>query len=163
MYGFKRPSNFDRRYYDDFMQSYCKVLERRSNRWKAKVMNSGGGHGVGTSSLSRSRTLKRFCRKGVPMGDRARIWMLISGAADAKKKSPHLYTKMLEVKRNPNTTLIEQISVDIPRTFPRNIYFAEEASDEKKQKLFNVLLAFSNSSQSIGYCQVLNTFLKSRK
>ena len=63
VYGFKRPSNFDKRYYDDFMQSYCKVLERRSNRWKAKVMNGGGGHTM--THLSRSRTLKRFCRKGM--------------------------------------------------------------------------------------------------
>ena len=105
--------------------------------------------------------------------DRARIWMLISGAADAKRLSPHLYSRMLEVRRNPHSTLLEQISVDIPRTFPRypcdmksgnkyvlirlcprNVHFAEEASDEKKQSLFNVLLAFSNSSQSIGYCQV---------
>ena len=62
---------------------------------------------------------------------------------------------MLSKPKNPHSTLIEQIAVDIPRTFPRNVYFAEESStDEKKQSLFNVLLAFSNSSTSIGYCQV---------
>jgi len=186
-YGFKRPQGFDFKSYDDFMQDYYKVLERRRNRWATVTpgMNHDATDGGGSRSpeqsirltLPRGRKLKRFVRKGVPMTERGRIWMKLSGGQELRERNPDLFVRMMELKRNPNSVLIEQISVDIPRTFPNNVNFnrrvavsdlrdaaaekdndAESGGDDDglQQSLFNVLLAFSNSNPAIGYCQGLN-------
>lgn len=47
--------------------------------------------------------------------------------------------------------IVDTIKIDIPRTFPENIYF-----DAHKVELFNVLIAFAHHNSSVGYCQGLN-------
>lgn len=47
--------------------------------------------------------------------------------------------------------IVEIIKIDIPRTFPENIYF-----EVHKNELFNVLVAFAHQNSSVGYCQGLN-------
>lgn len=46
---------------------------------------------------------------------------------------------------------VDAIRVDIPRTFPENIFF-----DDIKAQLFNVLIAYANHNKEVGYCQGLN-------
>ena len=80
--------------YDDFMQEYYKVLERRKVRWSTTMMKKGV-----PEKLPKSRMLKRFIRKGIPMVERGKIWMVISGAQDLKEANPDLYNQMLQMKK----------------------------------------------------------------
>lgn len=45
--------------------------------------------------------------------------------------------------------------LDIPRTFPDNIYFKNSSPDSKQESLKRVLLAFAHQNPKIGYCQVI--------
>ena len=49
-----------------------------------------------------------------------------------------------------------QIAIDIPRTFPTNMFFKGNDPKSLEQPLFNVLLAFAQSNPQTGYCQGLN-------
>ena len=50
---------------------------------------------------------------------------------------------------------LEQIELDICRTFPDNRFFREDSNQDKK-KLYNILVAYSQFNKEIGYCQVHN-------
>ena len=136
-YGFKRPEDFDYRTYDNFMTEYLPVLVRRGAKWDKLLAK-------GPKNLKNGAKLKRFVRKGIPMKHRAKVWMIISGANEMKEKEPDLYTNMLTKRVNPRSVVIEQISTDIPRTFPRNIFFTHDEPKGMQQQLFNVLLAYAN-------------------
>ena len=49
---------------------------------------------------------------------------------------------------------LDEIEMDIHRTFPDNTFFKEEKEDRKK--LYNILVAYSEFNKGIGYCQGLN-------
>ena len=57
---------------------------------------------------------------------------------------------------NVNQLFVFQINLDIPRTFPSNIFFKGNDPKSLEQPLFNVLLAFAQSNPQTGYCQGLN-------
>lgn len=44
------------------------------------------------------------------------------------------------------------ITVDIPRTYPNNVYFHPDSRHQKT--LFRILSAFAACNPNIGYCQV---------
>lgn len=46
---------------------------------------------------------------------------------------------------------VDAIRIDLPRTFPENIFF-----ESIRTPLFNVLIAYANHNKEIGYCQGLN-------
>ena len=46
--------------------------------------------------------------------------------------------------------------MDIPRTFPTNMFFKGKDPNSLEQPLFNVLLAFAQVNTEVGYCQGLN-------
>lgn len=46
---------------------------------------------------------------------------------------------------------MEAIRIDLPRTFPENVFF-----ENIRTPLFNVLVAYANHNKEIGYCQGLN-------
>lgn len=80
--------------------------------------------------------------------------MIISGAEDLRDAQPRQYLDMLSVKVDPHSTTVEQINIDLNRTFPNNLYFKADSAKNMQQPLFNVLLAYSNARPQIGYCQV---------
>lgn len=47
--------------------------------------------------------------------------------------------------------LVETIKIDLPRTYPDNIYF-----ETMQGQLFNILAAYSVHNPEVGYCQGLN-------
>jgi Rab-GTPase-TBC domain len=47
--------------------------------------------------------------------------------------------------------LVETIKIDIPRTFPDNIYF-----DNYETQLFNILCSYAHYNKEVGYCQVMS-------
>lgn len=75
--------------------------------------------------------------------------MVVSGSQRAMDQRPTLYTDLL--KSQYQAEIVEVIKIDIPRTFPENIYF-----EIHKNELFNVLVAFAHQNSAIGYCQGLN-------
>lgn len=101
------------------------------------------------TSLEPSRTLKRYIRKGVPGPMRREVWMRTSGTRRAQDKEPNLYADLLRMIADPDIS--DMIKIDLPRTFPNNIYF-----QGLQNRLYNVLIAYSNSNRRIGYCQGFN-------
>ncbi|KAJ8916156.1 hypothetical protein NQ315_016295 [Exocentrus adspersus] len=141
-YGFERPDNFNYDLYDKYMSQYMRTLTRRAQRW-----NSLKG-----DIYKKSSTLKRFVRKGIPSDYRTSAWMHISGAEELKKSSSFTY---LELKNGiSNQHIIETIKIDLPRTFPDNIYFTNHK--HLPTMLFNVLGTFGHQNKEVGYCQGLN-------
>lgn len=75
--------------------------------------------------------------------------MKVSGAETAYNTNPNVYNLALNTQFQKE--IVEIIKLDIPRTFPENIYF-----DVHKNELFNVLVAFAHQNSDVGYCQGLN-------
>lgn len=81
----------------------------------------------------------------------SQMWMEVSGARKKMEAHPGYYKSLLDIPLNED--LMECIKVDLPRTFPDNIYF-RDYKEGKLSSLNNVLVAFSNHNKKIGYCQV---------
>lgn len=142
-YGFKRPDNFDYEMYTAFVSRYMFILTKRGKRWeqlKEKDM------------LSRNAKMKRFVRKGIPMHLRKKVWIFYSGALNYHQENGYKYSNLQD--RSENSGIVETIKIDMPRTFPDNIYFRTE--DALQQQLFRVLVAFAQQNSEVGYCQGLN-------
>lgn len=120
-----------------------RILTRRQKRWE-ELKDS--------ERYKKSNKLKRFVRKGVPLSLRKSTWLAVSGAEAAKR---HTGLKYGALKRaSANESFAETIRIDLPRTFPDNIYFTTE--DALQQQLFNVLTTFAHQNAEVGYCQGLN-------
>lgn len=146
-YGFERPDEFDEKSYEEFMSTYLMVLARRAARWRPLV--------VGQEKVPKSAKVKRFCRKGIPGEHRPLVWMEVSGAGDRMREEPGLYKRLLTQKLD--ATVKDSIMLDLSRTFPENIYFANIQDPAGLQKpLKHVLSAFAAHNPHIGYCQGLN-------
>lgn len=63
-----------------------------------------------------------------------------------------LYKQMLSKPLSEDVVNI--ISIDMPRTFPDNIYFNQ--TTENQTALKRILCAFAAHNPYIGYCQVYN-------
>ncbi|XP_067143127.1 growth hormone-regulated TBC protein 1-A-like [Centruroides vittatus] len=144
-YGFERPDDFDHSTYEDFMASYLSILARRAKKWEDLL--------DAKKNVKKGYKVKRYVRKGIPRKHRGTIWMAVSGGQELKDQTPDLYSSLLSGPKN--SELIDTIELDIPRTFPDNIYF-KNSPDGKRQLLFNVLVAFAHQNQNVGYCQGLN-------
>lgn len=144
-YGFERPDNFDYESYEEFMSSYLKVLARRAKKW-AELL---GDH----KSVKRNLTMKRYVRKGIPAEYRGKVWMAVSGAEDLKNNmSEDFYYSLLKQDLDPN--IIETIRLDLPRTYPDNIFF--KTTEHHQKQLYNILVAYAHHNVKVGYCQGLN-------
>lgn len=142
-YGFERPDNFNYEAYDYFMSRYMRILARRAQRWRTLKNNT----------FEKTNTLKRFVRKGIPSEYRKDVWMKISGAERLKFSSALTYSD-LKQKAVTNNSVLESIRIDLPRTFPDNLYFTNHSQLPKS--LFNVLATFAHQNTEVGYCQGLN-------
>lgn len=142
-YGFKRPENFDYKVYGDFMSEYYITLARRARRW-AKLND--------TERSNKSNKLKRYVRKGIPISERSSTWMIVSNGHKTKLTSKLNYTELKnEIKAS---SITDSINIDLPRTFPDNIYFSQNHTLPKQ--LFNTLATFAQDNAEVGYCQGLN-------
>nr|XP_023029051.1 growth hormone-regulated TBC protein 1-like [Leptinotarsa decemlineata]XP_023029052.1 growth hormone-regulated TBC protein 1-like [Leptinotarsa decemlineata]XP_023029053.1 growth hormone-regulated TBC protein 1-like [Leptinotarsa decemlineata] len=141
-YGFERPENFNYESYDQYMSQYFRILTRRSQRWNT----------LKGDIFKKPNTLKRFIRKGIPSDRRTSVWMHISGADNLKRSSKLTYNE-LKMKIN-NQNIIDTIQIDLPRTFPDNIYFSTH--EYLPKMLYYVLATFAHQNKEVGYCQGLN-------
>lgn len=142
-YGFERQENFDYKSYETFISRYIGVLAKRAKRWQdLKPIDK----------YKKSGTLKRFIRKGIPSSEREAVWMAISGAERLQRETSMRYNSL---RRNlDNANIIEMIRIDVPRTFPDNIYFTNDNILPKQ--LFTILATFAHHNTDVGYCQGLN-------
>lgn len=79
------------------------------------------------------------------------VWTSVSGVQTMKDKDgPNLYKQMLD---KPISEEIKNIiTVDVPRTYPDNVYFYP--TSENHSALFRILYAFAAQNPHVGYCQV---------
>lgn len=146
-YGFEHPEDYDEKAQEEFMSQYLTVLVRRAVRWTPIL--------IGKEKISKSRKLKRFCRKGIPSEHRPLVWMESSGAAERMRADPGFYRQLLAKELDPSVE--DAIMLDIHRTFPENIYFVDSPDSASLQKpLKNVLVAFAQNNPHMGYCQGIN-------
>jgi len=110
--------------------------------------------------IRHSRQIKRFCRKGIPSEYRTQVWMDLSGAQIKMNQNPKLFRNMVNLvpkEDGGNLAKIEsQINTDLDRTFPDNIYFSDNSTNDQKKLLFQVLKAYGSYRPEIGYCQGIN-------
>ena len=66
------------------------------------------------------------------------------------KHGMNLYRDRLNVIID--SEVVQSIRIDLPRTFPENIYFVRPEGCQ--EQLFRVLFAFAADNREIGYCQV---------
>lgn len=67
-----------------------------------------------------------------------------------KNAFPDLYQNLLQSSHNKQ--IADIIRIDLPRTFPDNIFFNN--TENQQHQLYNVLLAFAHQNETVGYCQV---------
>lgn len=151
------------------MSVYLTVLSKRSMKW-SRLMSSN-------PRLKKNKRLLLYTRKGIPMSLRAQVrqlymnlqkksfdivfcnhfvciqvWTSVSGVQALKDEyGSDLYKQMLNKPLNEEIKNV--LTVDMPRTFPDNIYFYP--SSENQSALFRILSAFAAHNPYIGYCQVL--------
>ncbi|GLG92868.1 hypothetical protein R5R35_003282 [Gryllus longicercus] len=144
-YGFERPEDFDYETYEDFMSQYLVVLAKRAKKWHELI-----GEG---KSLKRSLTVKRYVRKGIPGEHRGMVWMTVSGADIMREELGHdWYQRLLSGPKDQE--IIDTVKMDLPRTYPDNIFF--NAADDHQIRLCNILVAYAHDNKEVGYCQGLN-------
>ncbi|XP_053419012.1 growth hormone-regulated TBC protein 1 isoform X2 [Nycticebus coucang] len=145
-YGFERPEDFDYVAYEEFFSAYLVILTRRAIKW-SKLLK-------GSERVQKSMTVKRYVRKGVPLEHRARVWMALSGAQAQMDQNPGYYHRLLQGERDPS--LDNAIRTDLNRTFPDNVNFRKTADPCLQKALYNVLSAYGQHNQGVGYCQGMN-------
>nr|XP_054931826.1 growth hormone-regulated TBC protein 1-like isoform X1 [Dermacentor andersoni] len=149
-YGFEWPEDFDHEGHEAFWRGYRAVLARRLRKWDQLLSNARPA--AYPQLRHSSAKLKRYVRKGVPREHRKQVWMVLSGAAAMQSEQRGLYQALLQQSLRPD--LVETIQIDVPRTFPDNVYF--HGGGQQQKSLFNILVAYAHFNQGVGYCQGLN-------
>lgn len=190
MYGFRKQSQYiTASEYDKWFASYEKYMHRRRRKWEALIRDSGiefGEDGVPLAFPRKSKLVKRYVRKGIPVDWRGAAWFWYAKGPEYLKKNPGLYERLWTRGMSSPPVDSELIERDLHRTFPDNIHFRNtdqppvnsgspattpgstkssgsnsrrnSAAPETRivQSLRRVLYAFSLYVPKTGYCQSLN-------
>ena len=95
--------------------------------------------------------LKKMCRKGVPQDLRPVVWFHTSGALVAKESARKDGKDYKDLCVSPE--VLNQIELDVPRTFPDHALFQ---SEDGRCALKRLLVAVSQYDSENGYCQSMN-------
>ncbi|KAG5680104.1 hypothetical protein PVAND_009630 [Polypedilum vanderplanki] len=144
-YGFKRSE--EEKKFREQNEEYFLKITNSSIAWEKFISSSSLS--IKNNILIRSYTLKNFIRKGVPKHLRKDIWLKTSGCEKQIAQHPNLYNDL--IRNLSDKEINNTIKIDIPRTFPDNIFF-----DQYKVPLYNVLSAFADHNPIVSYCQGLN-------
>ena len=107
-------------------------------------------NGLNNFYLKKKDKFKERIFKGPPNSFRMSSWMVLNNLTN--QRDEEIYNKFKTMKLDNN--IKESIIKDIERTFP-NIEKVKELRPKEK-KLYNVLKAFCNLDDIIGYCQGMN-------
>ncbi|KAL5106510.1 USP6 N-terminal-like protein [Taenia crassiceps] len=125
---------------------YRKKDVKRVDKWMKFIQSNG------FDSFHRGRPNEELIRrvfKGIPPRIRPRVWPILLNVASAKRD--RVYEDMRKYAF-ASSTYIEQIDLDINRTF-RSTTFFNEAFGPRQQVLFRILAAYSMYNTEVGYCQ----------
>ncbi|ORE14733.1 RabGAP/TBC [Rhizopus microsporus] len=103
-------------------------------------------------TFSYSSKLRRRVYKGIPDCWRRDVWYYLVTDGLRSAKEDYAYKKSYQellLKESPHE---RQIDLDIPRTLRDHIMFKQRYGSGQRA-LFNVLRAFSNYDEEVGYCQ----------
>ncbi|OHT14096.1 TBC domain containing protein [Tritrichomonas foetus] len=104
----------------------------------------------GTENLNlKSKHFKKLVRAGIPDSERSHIWCKILGVFDKMNDNPGYYVNSLRNSSAIDPEIMEQIMLDVPRTFDGAISFSSGA-------VLNILKVFALSCPEIGYCQSIS-------
>lgn len=180
-YGFKKISQYvTEDEYDAWNIVYTEYLDRRRKKWHAMMKQWGLATDNPIRFPPKSDKVKRYIRKGVPPEWRGAAWFWYAGGPAKLAQNPGLYQKLVEDVDKGLLSEIDReiIERDLNRTFPDNIKFKPDPTQEPTQDfpgtnirpprtsskgevpiikaLRRVLQAFSIHNPNIGYCQSLN-------
>uniref|UniRef100_UPI00358FC66E uncharacterized protein isoform X2 n=1 Tax=Myxine glutinosa TaxID=7769 RepID=UPI00358FC66E len=101
-----------------------------------------------------SDKLSRRIYKGVPLLLRGKVWASLLDVE--KQRETHKTTyQWLRRQGRSHSPELNQIDLDVNRTFRNHIMFRRRYSS-KQQELLHVLLAYSMHNPDVGYCQGMN-------
>jgi TBC1 domain family member 6 len=147
-YGFPLTAK-DHALYAAFMPQELAAADQQKKKWQ-KFKSS---YRLDTEIRNRSKRLRLLIRGGIPYELRAELWYKLCGAEEAHERAKALNGRTYAQLVTINSPHLRDIDKDIPRTFPNHGFFRKK---ENQNKLRRVLLAFSNHSSRVGYCQSLN-------
>jgi USP6 N-terminal-like protein len=93
--------------------------------------------------LRSSKRARRLIYKGIPLSLKYKLWGVFGRRATNVD-----YPELLALRSGYE----HQIHVDVQRTFRRHFLFSQEYG-KGQCELFNILAAYSNYNQAVGYCQ----------
>nr|CDS21265.1 USP6 N terminal protein [Echinococcus granulosus] len=144
-FGFYHPEGLTHRE-KEVEHKYRKKDVRRVDKWMKFIQSNG------FASFYKGRPNEELIRrvfKGIPPRIRPRVWPILLNVASAKRD--RVYEDMRRYAF-ASSTYIEQIDLDINRTF-RSTTFFNEAFGPRQQVLFRILAAYSMYNTEVGYCQ----------
>ncbi|KAL4921925.1 plasma-membrane choline transporter-domain-containing protein [Aspergillus aurantiobrunneus] len=174
-YGFRKATSYITiQQYESFSASYAGFAANRRVKWAELLRENGLPSTNPTKFPSRSPKVKRFVRKGIPPELRGAAWFWYAGGFEHLNRNPGLYDQLVrQAMETPSNDDKEHIERDLHRTFPDNIHFKPEQSEqsgfhsgnagnnvivetEMIRSLRRVLYAFAIHNPQIGYTQSLN-------
>ncbi|CAI5759969.1 unnamed protein product [Candida verbasci] len=173
-YGFKKGStlhNITMEDYNEWFNIYSDSELRQLKKWHLLMKHHGfqieennNEEYIPTRFPPRSDKVKKMIRKGIPSSWRGNAWFFYAGGYDKLNKNTGVYEKIVANTRGIKNKDTEVIERDLNRTFPDNIYFNSNLSNNTDLKeepnliksLRRVLIAFAHYQPQIGYCQSLN-------
>ncbi|VUZ44134.1 unnamed protein product [Hymenolepis diminuta] len=144
-FGFYHPDGLTHRD-REAEHKYRKKDVKRVDKWMKFIQNNG------FDSFYKGKPNEELIRrvfKGIPPRIRPRVWPILLNVASAKKD--RVYDDMRKYAF-VSSTYIEQIDLDINRTF-RSTTFFNESFGPRQQVLFRILAAYSMYNTEVGYCQ----------
>eukprot|EP00922_Rhytidocystis_sp_ex-Travisia-forbesii_P050861 GHVS01075548.1.p1 GENE.GHVS01075548.1~~GHVS01075548.1.p1 ORF type:complete len:175 (+),score=17.06 GHVS01075548.1:370-894(+) len=101
--------------------------------------------------MTNKKRLKYLVRKGVPDTFRAEVWTRCLGSGNLQQANKGLFANLCQ-STEVEPDIVNQIEVDLGRTFPSNKMYDKTGLD----RLRRVLNAFAAFKPQIGYCQSMN-------
>ncbi|PRP81138.1 RabGAP/TBC domain-containing protein [Planoprotostelium fungivorum] len=118
--------------------------QRKINEWRQILREWPANMGPSLVSLIEA---------GLPHEIRAQVWKKLTSASFPASQTHGYFDEMLSIR--PRKKVVEQIDLDLPRTFPNHKIFLPELMNvcHGQDYLGQVLRAYSVHNSAVGYCQ----------
>nr|CAG8456980.1 13330_t:CDS:10 [Entrophospora candida] len=146
--------NDDKKYSSKLENRNKKREIKRTKKWaiSSSKENKSEKYGDTLYTFMWNKEFIKRIPKGIPDSWRSPAWYFLINDGKIEKQNEEeliqLYKNLLVTSSSHEI----QINLDIPRTTRSHIMFISEDSAGQKS-LFNILKAFSNHDQQVGYCQ----------
>ncbi|KAJ6167398.1 hypothetical protein N7497_000241 [Penicillium chrysogenum] len=162
--------------YEAWKGSYSNHVTQRRAKWCELLKEHGLPTSKPTTFPPQSSKVKRFVRKGIPPEFRGAAWFYYAGGYELLNRNIGQYDELVaKAMSSPSNDDKEHIERDLHRTFPDNVHFKPEVSQQAEpsgssnpnysnvttetqmiQSLRRVLYAYALHNPKIGYTQSLN-------